>query len=55
MPPAVAGCSCQDTELLIYFYNIMRQRGAYCQAEYLVGFESAHVFGERLILVLDRT
>ena len=53
-PPALAGCCCADADLLAYFFNIIRQRDAHCPAEYMVGFEAAHLLGAQFILGPDR-
>ncbi len=53
-PPAIAGCWCADANLLAYFYDIVRQRDAYCPAEYMVRFDTAHVLGGQFVLGPDR-
>ena len=53
-PPALAGCSCPDGDLLAYFYNIVRQQEAQCPAEYMLPFAAAHVYGGQFVLGADR-
>ena len=52
-PPAVAGCWCADANLHAYFYNNIAQRDAQCPAEYMIAFDSAHVFGGQFVLGTD--
>ncbi len=54
-PPDIAGCWCNDANLLSYFYGIVREREAHCPAEYMASFARAYVYGGQHVLTAERT
>ena len=54
-PPNMAGCWCDDANLLSYFYGIVRDREAHCPAEYMAPFARAYVYGGQHVLTVERT